>query len=227
MNPFKELRNLRDNWNDCSRCSLSKLRGSKDILFGKGKPTANFLFVLGPPSEEDITNGTILSDTNKKEIFKQLLQGSGINSEDTYLAPLVACRPFVVLPATVDSPEQIRDRAPSKAEVDACKERIQRIIYTLDPRIIIAMGDTAWKMLVPPKGRGHINTSLEATGRLYEILIQGKIHPLRYPVMAALSLEHIARDPSDADHGPLTITMKALQHAEKYVSWVKKAENDE
>jgi len=226
MDHRKELRVIKENWNGCSRCGLYEFRSVSCPVVGVGTADADYLFVLEAPTKQDMKAGKPLSGEDG-DVFRRLLEGSEIPMKSVYTTTVVGCQPFVVLPATEDAPARSQDRLPNAEEVDACKERIRQIIYAVDPRVIIAMGNNAWKSLVPTKGRGRINTVAEAAGNMYETEIPGRFpggRMLRYPVLATLSLEQVMSNPSVAEHAPITSTMEALLRLHKYTTWLKKAE---
>lgn len=223
MDVRKKLQVLREEWSDCSKCALYELRVAPQIVFGAGPAPSDFLLVTDAPSEGDVESGTTLSGEDGR-VVSQLLESAGLSLKSVYRTPLVGCQPYVVLPATEDAPSRAQDRDPLAKETEACRARLHQIIYLVDPRIIIAMGDGPWKTLVPHKDRGNKTTIAAAAGNLFDTWVPGKSVPVRYPVMATLSPRQIAAHPSVADHGPIASTMEALQRAAQYVSWLNDSE---
>ena len=129
-----------------------------------------------------------------------------------------------MLPPIDDQPEQIRDRDPSTEEVDECRPRLDALIYALDPRLIFAVGQVAWKTLVKPKDRGGHNVLSDAAGELTSTYVMGKVRPVRYAVMPLLPPKQIIANPTSADHGPIATTLEALIRARTYVNMLKKDE---
>lgn len=216
------LRVLQKEWGDCARCNLATLRSNKDrIVFGTGSITPDYLFVYDAPEEGDMRDGTPLMDRHG-EILHNLIKKA--EYESFAVTTVVGCRPYTVLPAIDDQPEQIRDRDPSTEEVDECKPRLDRIIYALDPRLIFAVGPVSWKALVKPKDRGGHNVLSDAAGELTSTYIEGKVRPVRYPVMPLLPPKQIIANPTSAEHGPIATTLEALIRAKTYISMLKKDE---
>ncbi len=223
MNPLDRLRSLREQWTGCTNCGLSKLRKDPTIVFGSGSASANFLIVTEAPTQEDVDTGVPLSGEDG-DFVNSVLRNCGISQEDTFRTTTVACRPYVVLPATEETQETVRSRSPQLDEVNACKPRLKAIIYAVDPRIIIAMGDIPWKTLVTTKDRGHMKNVVQAAGTLFETWVEGRVRPVRYPVIAVMSPEQVAANPSTAQHGPIVTTLEAVRRAATYVNWLKKEE---
>lgn len=225
MDAQKKLRVLRDKWMGCTKCGLSKLRGNASVVFGAGPYNADFLVLMDAPTIEDVEQGVLLCGEAGQLVEDMLLKAEISPTKDVFQTSLVGCRPYVVIPATDDMPERQQDRGPDKSEIDTCWPRVQEIIYLVDPRIIIAMGDEAWKALVATKARGPHTTISSAAGELFETWVPGRLRPVRYPVLATLAPKHLIQNPSVAAHGPIASTIEAFMKAARYVNLLKKDES--
>ncbi len=218
MDALKSLEVLRDSWIKCERCGLAASRRKKESpLFGVGSHNAHFLVVMDAPSEDDMLLGEYLSD-EAGHLVIDLLKEAGIKEEDVFFTTVVGCRPFTVVPATEESEAREQTRDPAKEEVAACSPRLNEIIYLVDPRLIIAMGDLPWKTLVLPKDRHKYTTISAAAGEIFDTWVRGRADMVRYPVLATVSGKQIIKDPSSAVHGPLAATLASLTKAGKYVN---------
>lgn len=227
MDAQKKLRVLRDRWLGCTKCSLAKLRGSAEIIFGAGSYNADYLVITEGPSEEDISQNMLLSG-DEGQLVEDMLDRAGIDArKNVFYTSIVACRPYVLIPATDDTPERTQSRGPDKAEIEACQPRVEEIAYLVDPRIIIVMGDEPWKALVSTKHRGKHKTISTAAGELFDSWIPGRLRPVRYPVMATLAPKQLIANPSVATHGPIATTIEAFMKASRYVNLLKKKEEEE
>jgi len=216
------LRVLQKEWGGCSRCNLAALRDNDDhVVFSGGEHRPDYLFVYDAPEEADTKTATPLMGRHG-EILHNLIKKA--EYESYAVTTVVGCRPYTVLPPIDDQPEQIRDRDPSTEEVEECKPRLDKIIYALDPRLIFAVGQVAWKSLVKPKDRGGHNVLSDAAGELTSAYVMGKIRPVRYPVMPLLPPKQIIANPTSAEHGPIATTLEALLRARTYVNMLKKDE---
>jgi len=226
MDAQNRLRVLRDKWMGCTKCSLSKIRNNASIVFGAGPYNADFLVLTDSPTKEDIQTGVTLSG-DAGQLVEDMLDKAGIDPlREVFRTSLVACRPYVILPATDNTPEREQERRPDKTEIAACLPRVHEIIYLVDPRIIIAMGDDPWKVLVSTKNRGPHKTISTAAGELFDAWLPGRLRPIRYPVLATVSPKQLIANPSAAAHGPIATTIEAFMKAATYVRMIKKEESN-
>lgn len=224
MDARNGLKVLKEAWIDCERCGLATTRRKGGILFGQGPCDADYLVVTDAPSEDDMMQGYSMSDS-AGQLVVGLLNEAGISVKDNvFFTSIVGCRPFTIVPATEETEAREQDRAPSKEESMSCHPRVNEIAYLVDPRLIITMGDLAWKTFVAPKDRHRFKTLAAASGEIFDSWVHGRLGPVRYPVMATLSAQAIIRDPSSAAHAPLATTLEALLKSTKYVEMLKKEE---
>jgi DNA polymerase len=222
MDTKATLRVLRKEWDGCSRCNLAALRDNEDrVVFGTGAIQPDYLFVYDAPEEADTKTGTPLMGRHGEILYNLIKKAE---YESYAVTTVVGCRAYTVLPPIEDQPEQIRDRDPSTEEVDECRPRLDALIYALDPRLIFAVGQVAWKTLVKPKDRGGHNVLSDAAGELTSTYVMGKVRPVRYAVMPLLPPKQIIANPTSADHGPIATTLEALIRARTYVNMLKKDE---
>lgn len=225
MDALAELKKLKAEWMACPKCDLATIRKKNEkVVFGGGPAPADFLFIYDAPSEAEVRSGQpLLGDLG--DVLLDLIRSANLPDGSWSVTQLVGCRPYVVLPATEGSSAQVRDREPSSDEIEACYERVAKIIYYVDPRLIFAVGELAWKALVRPKDRGQERTISVAAGKLYEMSIEGMSQSIRYPVMALLPPKQILANPSSAAHGPITVSIEAIHRAKTYVTQIKKMES--
>ena len=213
---------IQDEWDGCSKCNLAALRDGEDrVVFVGGSARPDYLFVCDAPEEEDMRAGVPLMGRHGEILYNMIKK---VEYEDYAVTTAVGCRAYTVLPPIDDQPEQVRDRDPSTDEVEECRPRLDRMIYALDPRLIFAVGQVAWKALVKPKDRGGHNVLSDAAGELTSTYIQGRARPVRYAVMPLLPPKQIIANPTSADHGPIATTLEALIRARTYVNAIKKDE---
>ena len=63
------------------------------------------------------------------------LEEAGVSREEVYITNIVKCRPP-------------KNRVPTAAERDTCKEYLKQEIYTIKPKIICILGNTAFNSLL-------------------------------------------------------------------------------
>ena len=231
----RRLQVLAKEWHGCQRCKLHEMRVGPDIFFGYGKSTpAKYLIVGGTPTESDeVFSGLFAGDEG--ELLFELLRTANIDLDECYFTYSVACRPKVFIPATDTEDERIEGRPPSKEEVIACRPRLYEILYQVDPRAIITLGESATKALV----RGRLPKFLDCLGKQYISLLpaatpedrvdgkatgKSRYHDLQYPVFPIPEMMSIINNPSTADHGPHAVALRTLQKAHQKVEFVIKSE---
>jgi uracil-DNA glycosylase len=227
MAPKKALITLHEKWQGCQRCDLHQRRKDTAIVFGQGPADADILLVGEAPTKEDGTRRAALSGAIG-DILDEVLLAAGIDPKTVYRTLLVACRSYMIIPATETEREQAVDREPTKDQTLACRPRLEEIIYAVDPRIVVTLGSLAFRSLVRSEDRGRDqNTIAKAQGRLFVARVPGRARMLTYPVLAVLSPQQLLANPSVAEHGPIATTTRALHRAARYVSWLRRTENQE
>lgn len=223
----KRLVTLYEDWKGCTKCPLHTSRPEDTaIAFGDGAYNADFLFIEAAPNAYDVGDGYFSPHSERGALFLGLLEAAGIDARQTFRTALVGCRPYVVLPATEEQEAQEQDRAPMREELATCEPRITDIIYTVDPYIIVAMGDLPWKSLVESKNRKYDTTIAKAvsTSDVYDCWIPGKLRPVRYPVLPIYSLDHMVKNPSAASHAPIAVSVDQLTRAKRHIEVLKGTE---
>jgi uracil-DNA glycosylase family 4 len=206
----KHLTVLRERWMGCRMCDISKARQSRKIAFGMGNINARILFITDSPSVHDVEIGGAVQDPFKRPLMEEFLKLANIPKSAVFTTSMLGCHPYYVIPATDDTQEQSMPRPPSTSEIESCFSRVTELVYTLDPEIIVAMGENAWKKLVPPKDRTKCKTFRASLGRLWVARIHGRTREVTYPLLTAPSMDRIDSDPSSSDHGPPATLFKIL-----------------
>jgi uracil-DNA glycosylase len=233
------LQVLREEWHGCTRCRLAELRGESDIIFGDGPVPADIMLIGSHPTEDDENYRTPFTG-EQGELLVELLQNVGIDPEECFRTHIVACRPKVLIPATEVEEERIETVAPQREDFagaydkkekkwlsEGCKTRLLTQVYEVDPRIIITFGEVPLKYTQCRDNNGKIPRKMtEAQRELFELQVPGRTADvvLRYPVMAALDMGYLIKNPVTVAHGPVYIVMEALRRAKAYVEWIKKQE---
>jgi len=122
----------------CQRCKLCKSRST--IVFGVGSPRAKLMVVGEGPGEEEDKQGIPFVGRAGQLLTKMLAaRGVGFDRErDCYIANVVKCRPE-------------KNRNPEPDEVAACNPFLMAQIETLDPRVILTLGNFASQTLLATK----------------------------------------------------------------------------
>ena len=138
----------------CTRCKLSKSRST--IVFGSGNPGARLLVVGEGPGEEEDRQGKPFVGRAGQLLTKMLASVGFDRERDCYIANVVKCRPE-------------RNRNPEPDEVAACNPFLMAQVDTLQPLVILAMGNVAAQTLLATK---------EGISKL-----RGKVYPYRESIL--------------------------------------------
>ena len=116
----------------CTRCELC--RGRTQTVFGEGDADADLMFIgEGPGQTEDELGRPFVGRAG--ELLDRMIVAMGLKREQVYIANVVKCRPP-------------QNRTPAPAEMDACWDYLRRQIDTIQPRVIVALGGPATKMIL-------------------------------------------------------------------------------
>ncbi|MGA1354438.1 MAG: uracil-DNA glycosylase family protein [Candidatus Limnocylindrus sp.] len=183
VNP--ELKQLYDQMRDCRACKLSECR--QRVVFGSGNPRAKVLIVVDTPSEaEDRVGHYNTADIRwLVHLFSQALNlkmpiaaAAEKFFAEAFITPAVMCRPIIMVGDAAGT-----SRDPKWSDVKACRDRLTRMIYQIDPHIIVGCGKYALMGLC-----GTSSPPAAKTGRLDEMLtitVQGELGDVHYSVIPA------------------------------------------
>jgi uracil-DNA glycosylase family 4 len=154
----------------CTKCGLYHSR--TQVVFGEGPLNAE-LFVVGeaPGFNEDKEGKPFRGASGM--LLERLLSSVGLEHERVYMTTVNKCRP-------PGSPP----RSPKPSEVSSCRPYLVAQLAAVDPKVVVAMGDLASRVLTGRK---------EAVAR-----IRGRAIPLdgRY-VFPTLSLSRALYTPAE------------------------------
>ncbi|HLF49525.1 MAG TPA: uracil-DNA glycosylase [Methylomirabilota bacterium] len=120
----------------CPRCKLSKSRST--VVFGSGNARARLMVIgEGPGEEEDKQGKPFVGRAG--QLLTRMLASVGFDRErDCYIANVIKCRPE-------------RNRNPEPDEVAACNPFLMAQIDTIQPHVILALGNFAAQTLLGTK----------------------------------------------------------------------------
>ena len=116
----------------CHICNLSKTR--KNVVFGDGNENADLMFVGEGPGANEDESGHVFVGRAGELLTKIIENVLNLSRNDVYIANIVKCRP----------PE---NRVPTMDEVSACRSYLMQQIKLVNPKIIVALGSTAFHHL--------------------------------------------------------------------------------
>jgi uracil-DNA glycosylase family 4 len=153
-------------WAGCTICALAASRSQ--VVAGEGPMPAELMLVADAPGFHDDRIGTPLAGPTGA-LLDDLLGAIGLARAEVYVTTLVKCRP----PGT---------QSPAADEVAACRDKLERQIALVRPRVVAALGDLATRALA---GGPHGVTQLHGQSRRAEIGGHAiELLPLYHPAAA-------------------------------------------
>lgn len=157
--PFERLK---QEYSACNKCpTLCSSRSQ--VVFGSGNPNAEVLFIGEAPGANEDKQGIPFCGMSG-QVLNELLNSVGLSREDIFITNTILCRPE-------------NNRNPAKEEVENCRDRLDRLISIMQPKVIVTIGNFATERILGKKGitslRGKV---FEKEGRK----IVPVIHPANY-----------------------------------------------
>ncbi len=137
---------LKDIVLNCHLCELSKSR--TNVVFGEGNINSNIIFIGEAPGATEDATGRPFVGRAGELLTKMIENVLLIPRSSVYIANIVKCRPP-------------NNRVPTAKEALTCKPYLDKQIEIIKPKLIVALGSTAYKYLTNDniaisKARGHI-----------------------------------------------------------------------
>ncbi len=169
---------------NCTKCALSEFR--QHIVVDRGNPNAKVIMIGEAPGEqEDIKGKAFVGRAG--QLLDELTKSLGFDTnQDSLIINVVKCRP----------PE---NRAPKPDEASTCLPFLKKQIEIVKPKIILLLGATALKHVVPEKKEFLME---QEAGNFFnhadypQIKFMVLYHPayiLRDPRKKPIMLEHLKR----------------------------------
>lgn len=135
----------------CRKCQIGYER--RNNVYGEGDPCARLMVVgEGPGETEDLLGRPFVGRAG--ELLDKMLLAIDLPREEVYICNTVKCRP------TFHEGGKRRNRAPTPAEMAACRPYLEEQIELVAPEVLLAMGAPAAKSFLGAdfgitKGRGR------------------------------------------------------------------------
>jgi len=194
----RAIRLLYDEYQDCEKCPML-CESRTQVVFGSGSVSADIM-IIGefPGSDEDAEglpfsgrSGQLLlqlldmvwGDTEELLAARELEDNEeyyravrSVVEERIFFTNIILCRPH--------------ERSPSTAEIKNCKDRLQKTIYAVDPKLIIAAGKVAASAVL-----GKKVAILDKRGNIFDVSIASPVtgRSVRYPMLAVLHPSFLLR----------------------------------
>jgi uracil-DNA glycosylase family 4 len=136
------------------KCGLKKT--ATNLVFGEGNPDAHIFFVGEAPGFEEDKQGRPFVGRAGQLLTDIITKGIGIRREDVYIGNVLKCRP----------PE---NRTPTPEEIIACGPYLTRQLQIIHPKVIVALGASAVRGLLP-----EVQETISRTrGRFFDYHLDG------------------------------------------------------
>ncbi len=150
----------------CAKCGLAKTR--TNTVFSRGNPKAKLVFVGEAPGADEDAQGLPFVG-RAGQLLDKMIQAMGLDPEkDVYVCNIIKCRP----PG---------NRRPEPEETEACIPYLHEQLAVIDPKVIVALGNTAVGTL--------LNTKLGIT----KVRGNWKLYKGKVPVMPTYHPSYLIR----------------------------------
>ena len=120
----------------CAKCGLAPTR--TNTVFSRGNPNAKLVFVGEAPGADEDEQGLPFVG-RAGQLLDKMIAAMGLDPEkDVYVCNIIKCRP----PG---------NRRPEPAETEACIPYLHEQLAAINPKVIVAMGNTAVGTLLNTK----------------------------------------------------------------------------
>jgi uracil-DNA glycosylase len=150
----------------CAKCALAPTR--TNTVFSRGNPNAKLVFVGEAPGADEDEQGLPFVG-RAGQLLDKMIAAMGLDPEkDVYVCNIIKCRP----PG---------NRKPETVEIEACIPYLHEQLAAINPKVIVAMGNTAVGTL--------LNTKLGIT----KVRGSWKLYKGKIPVMPTYHPSYLIR----------------------------------
>jgi uracil-DNA glycosylase len=153
---------LKEEYKSCARCP-NLVKSRTQVVFGSGNENADVLFVGEGPGKSEDERGIPFCGMSGK-ILTELLNSVNLSREDIFITNTVLCRPE-------------DNRNPKKDEIENCRERLDKLIEVMQPKVIVTIGNFATERIIGKTGIKSIR------GQMFNfkgITVVPVVHPASY-----------------------------------------------
>jgi len=163
MENFEKLKN---EYSKCEKCE-TLLESRIQVVFGDGNPNSKILLIGEAPGSSEAREGIPFCGMSGK-VLTELLSSVGLTREKIFITNTLLCRPP-------------NNRNPNREELDNCKDRLDRLIEVMKPKVIVTIGNFATNRILGKTGINSIR------GKEFHLVIAGQkvsvvpvVHPASY-----------------------------------------------
>lgn len=168
----------------CKRCQLADWN-DRVCVMGDGDPTKKVMILGEAPGSNEARTGRVFSGA-AGQVLDSALRAAGLDRGEVYVSNVVKCRP----------PD---NRAPDRAEWEACARYLRREVKAISPAYVLLLGNTALRAVVGRSGitkqRGK-RLVLKPDHYLSDAQVMATVHPayvLRNPGQTSVFYEDVKR----------------------------------
>lgn len=166
------LEELRENLAKFDGCNLKST--AKNLCFADGDPASDIMFVGEAPGRDEDMEGLPFMGKSG-QLLNRMIEAIGLKRETVYITNIIPWRP----PG---------NRAPTPLEAELCRPFIERHIELAAPKVIVALGGPAGKMLT---GASESIVRMRGNWKIHRTASSIEI-----PVMPTLNPESLLRTPA-------------------------------
>ena len=152
---------LKQEYSSCAKCP-ALCQSRTQVVFGAGNQQAEILLIGEAPGANEDREDPFCGMSG--QVLNELLIAAGLSREDIFITNTILCRPE-------------NNRNPAKEEVENCRDRLDKLIQILQPKVIVTIGNFATERVLGKKGITSIR------GKVFEKdgqKIIPVIHPANY-----------------------------------------------
>ena len=127
---YDDLELMKSHCSRCQRCELAS--GRTNAVIGRGNPNADVMIIGEGPGQNEDEQGLPFVGRSGQLLDRILASVNFDPKIDVYICNIVKCRP----PG---------NRAPTQAEMDACRSYLMEQIRVVDPKVILLTGASSVK----------------------------------------------------------------------------------
>lgn len=157
----------------CQKCS-ELIKSRTQVVFGCGNEKSEILFIGEAPGANEDKQGLPFCGMSGK-ILNELLNSVGLLRENIFITNTVLCRPP-------------NNRNPTKEEVENCRERLDKLIEIMQPKVIVTVGNFATERIL---GRNGVKSM---HGKVCSVIFNGRVIKV-VPVIHPASYLYSGRNP--------------------------------
>jgi uracil-DNA glycosylase family 4 len=136
----EQMQWLRQTVLDCPTCREHSGATGK-VVFGEGSVEADLFFCGDAPGEDEARSGRPFVD-KAGELLEKIISAMGLPRDQVYMANIMKWRP--------EHDKPFGNRSPTAEEMSFCLPYLQAQIKIVQPKVLIALGNTAISGLLGP-----------------------------------------------------------------------------